>query len=174
MLQYRSLGRRQSLAAAALGGAALAASPVCAADTRSPIVGSWRLTSFSMTDQETNVTTTPYGEKPGGMMTYTPGGRYVVFLAGEGRPAPAASVPTQAEKADLFGSIIAAYSGTYRVEGDQMTIRVDTAWTPAWNGTELRRTFAIEGDRLSLRTNALLNVSTGRKIVGNLTLVRVE
>jgi hypothetical protein len=129
---------------------------------------------FTWTEQETNETSAPYGERPGGMITYTRGGHVVLFLTGEGRRAPAAPALTEAERAELFRTIIGAYTGTYRVEGDKVISRVETAWTPAWNGTEQVRTFTVEGDRLTIRTVPLRSVDTGRMIVAVLTFARVE
>jgi hypothetical protein len=38
-----------------------------------------------------------------------------------------------------------AYSGSCRVEdGDKLIIRVDTAWHPAWIGTERVRFFKVD------------------------------
>jgi lipocalin-like protein len=170
----RSIGRRQSLAAAALGGAALSPPSARAAGNAPPIVGTWRLTSATRTDLETNTTSNYYGERPAGLITYTPGGHVVVFLTSEGRRAPAGPVPTETESAELFSTIISAYAGTYRVEGDKIIHRVETAWTPVWNGTEQVRTFAVEGDRLTTRTAPLRTVTTNRMVVAVLTYARVE
>ena len=169
-----AVGRRQVFATAALGGTALAApAPAGAAQNASPIVGAWRLTGITRTDLDTNAISKFYGEHPSGMITYTPAGHMVVFLAGEGRRAPAGPAPTEAERAELFGTIV-AYAGTYRVEGDKVIHRVETAWTPALNGTELVRAFAVEGDRLTIRTVAARNMLTGRMFVDALAFTRVE
>lgn len=46
-----------------------------------------------------------------------------------------------------------AYSGLCRVEGeDKLIIQVDTAWHPAWVGTEQRRFFRLDRDVLSIAT----------------------
>lgn len=64
-------------------------------------------------------------------------------LEGEGRKPPT----TDEERALLLRSM-AAYTGTYRVEGDTFTTTVDVAWDPAWHGTEQVRNFKLEGNRL--------------------------
>ena len=38
----------------------------------------------------------------------------------------------------------------YRIEGDQWVTKVDVAWDPAWVGTEQRRNFKLEGERLQV------------------------
>lgn len=45
-----------------------------------------------------------------------------------------------------------AYSGNYRVEGGDFITRVDASWSEEWNGTEQRRHFRIEGDRLCVES----------------------
>jgi hypothetical protein len=37
--------------------------------------------------------------------------------------------------AELFTTLI-AYAGTYRLEGDKWTTKVEVAWIPEWVGTE--------------------------------------
>lgn len=64
-------------------------------------------------------------------------------LEGEGRKPST----TDEERALLLRSM-AAYTGTYRVEGDTFTTTVDVAWDPAWHGTEQVRNFNLEGNRL--------------------------
>jgi len=56
-----------------------------------------------------------------------------------------------AERAALHRSML-AYTGTYRVEGSDFITTVDVSWNELWNGTEQRRHFRIEGDRLLIET----------------------
>jgi hypothetical protein len=51
------------------------------------------------------------------------------------------------EWAALYRSML-AYTGRYRVEGDEFITTVEASWNETWNGTEQRRRFLIEGDRL--------------------------
>lgn len=44
------------------------------------------------------------------------------------------------------------YCARYRIEGDTWITAVDVAWNPALVGTEQRRQFRIEGDRLQVLT----------------------
>lgn len=41
-----------------------------------------------------------------------------------------------------------AYTGRYRVEGEEFITTVDASWNESWNGTEQRRRFRIDGRRL--------------------------
>jgi Lipocalin-like domain len=68
-------------------------------------------------------------------------------LTGEGRK-PAKTVQ---ERADLLSSLI-AYTGTYRLEGDTWITKVEVAWNPEWVGTEQKRSFKVDGDRLQVLT----------------------
>ncbi len=47
---------------------------------------------------------------------------------------------------------MAAASGKVRVEGKDFIISVDVSWNKFWNGTEQRRHFRIEGDKLFVET----------------------
>ena len=55
------------------------------------------------------------------------------------------------ERAVLHKSML-AYSGKYRVEGNDFITVVDVSWNEEWNGTEQRRHFRIEGDRLFIES----------------------
>jgi hypothetical protein len=70
------------------------------------------------------------------------------ILTGEGRK-PA---KTSEERADLLNSLVAKYTGTYRIEGDRWITNVDVAWNPEWVGTEQARNFKIDGERLQVLT----------------------
>jgi len=69
------------------------------------------------------------------------------MLTGQGRK-PA---KTTQERADLLDTLV-AYSGIYRLEEDVWITKVDVAWNPEWVGTEQKRFFKLEGDRLQVLT----------------------
>ena len=87
------------------------------------------------------------GQKPTGFAIFTPEGRAMFIVSGEGRK-PAKTVE---ERADLLSSLV-AYTGTYRIEGDKWITKVEVAWNPEWVGTEQTRFFKVEGDRLQVLT----------------------
>src|SRR6202140_3843640 len=75
------------------------------------IVGTWLLTSFSLTVLDTKETSRPYGDHPTGYIQYSPGGHMVMFLtAGELKP-PASGSYTDAERAAVHRAIVGAYAG---------------------------------------------------------------
>lgn len=56
-----------------------------------------------------------------------------------------------AERASLHKSML-AYSGKYRVEGNDLITLVDVPGNEEWNGTEQKRHFRIEGDKLFIES----------------------
>ena len=59
--------------------------------------------------------------------------------------------PGDAERAALHKSML-AYTGKYRIEGNDFITTVDVSWNEIWNGTEQRRHFKIEGDKLFIES----------------------
>ena len=56
---------------------------------------------------------------------------------------PALELLNDKERADLLSTLV-AYTGTYRIEGDTWTTKVDVAWNPEWVGTEQVRDGLIQ------------------------------
>jgi hypothetical protein len=56
-----------------------------------------------------------------------------------------------AARAALQKSML-SYSGRYRVEDGDFITTVDISWNEEWNGTEQRRHYRIEGDRLFIES----------------------
>jgi hypothetical protein len=117
------------------------------ADDRAPILGIWRLVSYEVKSQATGERESVLGRTPTGNIIFTPEGRMMVVITGEGRKAPT----TDQDRADLFKSLV-AYTGMYRVEGDKWITKVDVSANPAWVGTEQTRSFRVDGDRLQEST----------------------
>lgn len=112
-----------------------------------PVVGTWRLVSYDVEVRSTGETFPAMGDRPSGYTIFAPGQRVWFMLTGEGREAG----ESEREKARLLETVI-AYTGRYRIEGDTWITAVDVAWNPAWVGTEQRRRFRLEGDRLQVLT----------------------
>jgi hypothetical protein len=109
------------------------------------LTGAWRLLSAVMEDVESGVQTRPWGERPNGRLILTSGARWMVIQTAEGRPRAQDDV----ERAAAFRSML-AYSGTYRIDADKITINVDISWDEAWVGTDQVRLIKLEGDRLHI------------------------
>ncbi|PBJ83274.1 hypothetical protein CMZ84_01650 [Lysobacteraceae bacterium NML93-0399] len=112
-----------------------------------PVEGSWRLVSYEIEVKDTGERFPPMGAAPTGYVMFAPEGRVWFMLTGEGRT-PGESAEDMAR---LLETVI-AYTGRYRIEGDTWITAVDVAWNPAWVGTEQRRQFRREGDRLQVLT----------------------
>ena len=117
------------------------------ADNGAKIIGIWKLVSFEAEIQSTGVKEPVMGQKPTGYVIFTPEKRAFFILTGEGRK-PA---KTAQERASLLNTLI-SYTGIYRLEGDQWITKVDVAWNPEFVGTEQRRFFKVNGNRLHVIT----------------------
>jgi hypothetical protein len=63
---------------------------------------------------------------------------------------------------------MAAWTGQYRVEGNKLIVKTDSAWNEKGTGRELPRTFVVEGNRLTLTTvTPRSNFFEGRPATGN-------
>lgn len=114
-------------------------------DKASSLVGNWTLISSQVIagDQARDL----FGASPKGYLILTPEGRACAITIAEHRQPGEGNI----ERAALHRSML-AYTGKYRVEGNDFIITVDASWNEAWNGTEQRRHFRIEGDRLFIET----------------------
>ena len=114
------------------------------------VVGTWQLVSIQFEFADTGECVDAYGPRPSGYLILTDGGRLMGLVTAADRLPPA----TDADRAALFESMM-AYSGIYRIEGeDKFVTTVDLAWHPAWNG-EQTRFFELHGDKLSITTAQL-------------------
>jgi len=119
--------------------------PSALADDRTKLLGIWKLKSFVTEFQASGERRPVYGIDPLGYIIFTPEGRMMVVITGEGRK-PA---QTTEDRAALFASMV-AYSGTYRVEPDKFVTKVDVSWNETWTGTDQVRFFKLDGDRLDI------------------------
>jgi len=125
----------------------LASGQTGAADDRQQVIGFWKLISYVVEIKATGQIEQVMGRHPTGYVNFSPEGRVMFILTGEGRK-PA---KTTEERADLLSTLV-AYTGTYRIEGDRWITKVDVAWNPEWVGTEQARSFRIDGERLQVLT----------------------
>jgi hypothetical protein len=115
------------------------------------LVGTWQLLSARYELADTGESGDAYGANPLGSLILTDNGRMMTIVTSTDRAPP----KDEAGKAALFESMM-AYSGEYRVEGEDMFITtVDLAWHPAWNDTEQTRFFQLDGNTLSITTAQL-------------------
>ena len=129
---------------------ALIAARPCQADDKPDLVGVWQLVSFEMVSPATGERLAARGEHPSGYIMFTPHGRMSVLITNEGRKPPV----TDQDRADLLQSMV-AYAGTYRVDGDNWTTKVDVAANPVLVGTEQERSFRLQDDKLQETTGLM-------------------
>lgn len=159
-------------------GAALLFSSVTAAAQEhrrcaGPQLGTWKLVSLTTTYLDSGQTTAAYGAHPIGYLSYGPDCRMYAIIVQENRKGPAGIVPTDAEKLTLFEGL-AAYAGTYTIDGDTVSHHVDVSWNQAWTGTTQVRHFSIEGKTLRIRSLPAKNPRDGRLSSSTLVWTRVE
>lgn len=124
-----------------LGLALVLSTDILAAD-QNPLIGNWRLISNQIMIDNGAPLNLPNSR---GYLVLTVEGRMMTLTTwGERRFGS-----SDAEMGQLLRSMF-AYSGKYRIEGSDFVATVDVSWIEAWNGTEQRRHYSIEGDRLTI------------------------
>ena len=83
-------------------------------------------------------------KSPRGYLVITPKIAMLFFTSTERKPGNSPEA-----KAALLDSM-AAWAGPYRVDGERITVSVDTAWNEVWTGTQQTRSLQINGKRVSL------------------------
>src|SRR6266446_9923500 len=76
----------------------------------SKLVGTWKVTSFTVQWLDTNEVNQPQGEHPLGFIQYSPGGHMVVVVHNDHLPRAAGPVYTDAERANIYQGIFGAYA----------------------------------------------------------------
>ena len=159
--------------AVTLGLPATLAWPVSAQDLASSVVGVWKLKSQVRKEVATGKITNTFGEKPTGHIIYTRGGHVSFVVIADNRKAPAGPNPTDAERIELFKTMVAS-SGTYTVQGNNVVIHVETSWNQSWTGTRRPSQAEITGKTLTLTTGPVKAAADGVEILSITTWERVE
>ena len=128
-------------------------------DPRARIAGSWRIVSYELEFQDGTEHRFPLGAHPNGYLLFGSDGRMMTYLEAEGRKAP----QTDDERSAAYRTLN-AYTGRYRVQGDKWITTVDGAWNVEWVGSEQERTFALDGDRMSVVAQWNRNVLYGGRM----------
>jgi len=137
-------------------------------------IGVWRVVDYFATDPTTGTVTHPFGESPIGSAIYTAKGQMSVLVAGSHRvPSTGTGAKRAEERAQLFDGLY-AYTGTYTVKGNAVTIHVESAWQPDWVGTEKVRTLKLDHDVLNIVTAPMTSPVDGKTYISTTTFRRVE
>ena len=113
--------------------------------------GTWKLVSAVREEIPSGATTTMFGERPQGVLNYSPEGRMIALIAHGNRKAAAAGRATPAEAEALYRSML-SYGGRYSVADDVVTHHVDISWNEKFTGGEQKRHFKLDDNRLTLST----------------------
>jgi Lipocalin-like domain len=138
-----------------------------------PLLGTWKLLSFTTEDLATGEKTELFGAHPGGYLSYGPNSRMYAILTRENRKPPNDFPPTDAERIDLYNGFC-AYAGTYSVVDDKVNHHVEASWNQSWTGTIQVRRFRIDNERLILQTEPAENPLTGRRCTSVLVWAKLE
>ena len=88
------------------------------ADDRTRILGIWKLISFESEFQATGERVPTLGKNPTGYIIFTPEGRFMAVITGDGRMAP----KTDQDRADLLKSMF-AYTGIPASKATSLLLR---------------------------------------------------
>ncbi len=119
------------------------------------LVGTWRLVRFEVHRSGGQPPILPFGEGAEGLLIYGADGWMSAVLAhGEReelstRRLESAGKAPDREKAAAFETYL-SYAGRWRIDGDEVVHSVEHALVPNIEGTELRRAWQLDGDRLVL------------------------
>ena len=138
-----------------------------------PIVGTWRLISFTETNLDTGTVRHPFGRGAKAFVIYTGNGFTATIFTAEGRSLPAAPQASDAEAAALYRSMI-AFCGRYEVIGNSLIYHPELSWNEAWNGSTQERTIEIDGDRLETDSLPSVSALTGARTVFSLVWERAR
>ena len=141
-------------------------------DCPGPLLGTWKLQSFTTRDLVTGQTSELFGAHPNGYLSYGSDGRMHAILVEEERNAPTDLIPTDAERIRLYNGF-SAYAGAYRIDGDQVSHHVDASWNQSWTGTTQVRRFRIEGKYLTITTLPDRNPISGKECISELVWIKV-
>jgi hypothetical protein len=136
--------------------AALALSGSARAAEAQALVGNWKLISWQVVTG--NEAQDVFGPHPRGYLILTGEGRAMALTTAEGRK----SGETDAERSALHRSML-AYTGRCRIDGSDFITTVDVSWNESWNGSEQRRHYRIEGDKLFIDSAPAQSITSAGK-----------
>ena len=149
----------------------LAGVTTASADT---IQGRWKLMTAEDIRADGTVARYPWGRNPIGSIVVDRGWCYVQIMSSD-VPAFTAAAPAIGEQmsAMLLSSYI-AYSGACTVDDKEgsVTLKVDAAWRPNYVGTEQKRFFRIEKNRMFFGPAPNSMRAEGGNLTRRLTLER--
>ena len=141
---------------------------------RERVIGAWKLVSYVEKPVDGSAPFHPMGEKPEGIIMYTPDGYMSAQLMRPGRRQFASgdwfSGTDQEIKEEALGYI--AYSGVFHTDEVKQTLThsMFVSLFPDWTGQTQPRVAELDGDRLHLSTASPIH--SGGKVVNSYLIWR--
>lgn len=117
------------------------------------LIGSWRLLEWTIRSEGREGLAHPFGERPEGLIVYTPDGWMTASIGRRERASLPADRPFRSIPAEQLAEAYLSYfhyASRYRIEGDEVIHGVTQSLNPNFPGTEQRRRVAFDGRRLIL------------------------
>ena len=121
----------------------------------------------------TGETSKPEGESPSGVLTFSRGGHFTWVFIADGRKSPASVPPTDAERIYLHKTS-AFGAGTYKVNGDKVTLLYTASGNQAWTGIERAMTVQVSDKVLTWTSGTPFKTAEGKDAVATITFERLE
>jgi hypothetical protein len=125
------------------------------AQSKTDLVGTWKLVSASYTTDKGKVIHNVYGLNPTGFLTYTADGRMMAIITDGGRKPLSVNDRVSAPasgRAEAFATSV-AYAGRYTLDGDKVIHHVEVSTMQNVVNTDFVRTIVkLEGKKITLRT----------------------
>ena len=67
-----------------------------------------------------------------------------------------------------------AYSGTYSIDGNKVTHKVEVSWNQAWNGTDQQRLIEVKDNRLTIKSPTIVSPISGKRSINTLVWERMK
>lgn len=140
--------------------------------TQCPLVGTWRLKSFSVMKAD-GARIYPFGHDVVGYIVYTGEQLCSVSFMSANRPRFESDDMRGGTPTELAAALSTynSYRGTYEYLGDRVIHHVETSLYPNWTGVDQERLLELEGDEVTLSTPPLL--VDGAQVTAHLTWERV-
>jgi hypothetical protein len=142
-----------------------------AAKLRDRLTGAWKLVSYVEKPVDGSAPFHPLGERPLGIIMYTPDGYMSAQLSKPDRPSFASGDWFQGTDEDYKqeASTYIAYSGLFHVDEEKKTLTRSmlVSLFPNWTGQTQPRVVKIEGDMLHLSSEAPIR-SAGKTVISYL------
>ena len=140
-------------------------------DKNHPIVGTWRLISFTDRNLDTGAVSYPFGDSARAFVIYTADGYTATLFTRSDRKPPVGAQASEQEAAALYRSMI-AFAGRYELAGQRLLYKPEISWNEAWNGTTQERRFVVGDNRLEVTSVPLVSPLTGARTMFSLVWER--